>query len=184
MTPKEAKMILEAIMFMAPEPLSLTKLAEITKLKPDEINSLLKDIEVELADRGMRIEMIAGGFRMIACPEAKPYLEELSQRQKRNSLSPAALEVLAIIAYLQPITRTEVDEIRGVSSDSSLTTLLERGLIAEVGRKDAPGRPILFATTKAFLVYFGLKDLSALPNLAEFFGEKKGENTTPHTLEE
>lgn len=184
MNPKKAKMILEAILFMAPEPLSLSKLADITKLKPDEVSGFIKDIEAELADRGMRIEMIAGGFRMIACPEAKPYLEELSQRQKRNPLSPAALEVLAIIAYLQPITRTEIDEIRGVSSDSSLTTLLDRGLIAEVGRKDAPGRPILFATTKAFLIYFGLNDLSELPYLTEFFEEKKAENTTPHTLEE
>ncbi len=184
MTPKQAKMILEAILFMAPEPLSLNKLAEITKLKTEEVAGLVKDLEAELGERGMRIEMIAGGFRMIACPEAKPYLEELSQRQKRNPLSPAALEVLAIIAYLQPITRTEVDEIRGVSSESSLSTLLDRGLISEVGRKDAPGRPILFATNKAFLVYFGLKDLTELPALTEFIQDNKVENTTPPALEE
>lgn len=186
MTPNDAKMIIEALLFMAPEPLSAKKLSELIGVSIDEILGLIDDLESELRRdyRGVRLETIAGGFRMIACKEAEPYLLELSQGQKRNPLSPAALEVLAIIAYMQPITRTEIDEIRGVSSESSLSTLLDRGLIHEVGRKDAPGRPILFATTKAFLIYFGLKDLSELPPLSEFAEPLNEENTTPPTLEE
>ena len=185
MSPNEAKKILEAILFMAPEPLSAAKLAELTGLAENEVRSFLLEIEHDLVDqdRGVRVETIAGGYRFIACKEAEPYLLELSQGQKRSPLSPAALEVLAIISYLQPITRAEIDEIRGVSSESPIATLLDRGLIAEVGRKDAPGRPILFATTKAFLVYFGLKDLSELPSLPEL-KIPNGENTKPPTLEE
>lgn len=192
LSPKEAKKILEALLFMAPEPLSVKKLAELTQLTENEVAGLLKDLEQELieTDRGIRLETIAGGTRMIACKEAEPYLIELSQGQKRSPLSPAALEVLAIISYMQPITRAEIDEIRGVSSESSLSTLLDRGLINEVGRKDAPGRPILFATTKAFLVYFGLKDLAELPPLTEFtelennLDDGNQENTNPSTLVE
>ncbi|MDD4263267.1 MAG: SMC-Scp complex subunit ScpB [Firmicutes bacterium] len=186
MSPSKAKKILEAVLFMAPEPLSTGKLSELTSLTENEVSSFLKDIEQDLIDhdRGVRLETIAGGVRFVACKEAEPYLLELSQGQKRNPLSPAALEVLAIISYMQPITRTEIDEIRGVSSESSIGTLLDRGLIAEVGRKEAPGRPILFATTKAFLVYFGLKDLTELPELSEFKEPDDLENTNPPSLVE
>ncbi len=144
------------------------------------------DLEKDFLDRGVRLQKVAGGYRMVACPEAEKYLIEMSRGQKRNPLSPAALEVLAIVAYMQPITRVEIDEIRGVSSESSISTLLDRGLIMEIGRKDAPGRPILFGTTKAFLVYFGLKDLTQLPPISEFqsLEGSETENINLSSLEE
>ncbi len=184
MKPQEARNIVEAILFMAPEPLSIERIATLTGFSPEEVNGLISDLEKELANRGVRMQKVAGGYRMITCPEAEKYLIELARGQKRSPLSPAAMEVLAIVAYMQPITRVEVDEIRGVSSESALSTLLDRGLIMEIGRKEAPGRPILFGTTKAFLIYFGLKDLNDLPPLTEFKPPEMAENSEPSSLEE
>ncbi len=164
--PDEAKSIVEGLLFVSNEPLTPKVVAEILERNIVEITAVLKEIKAdcERYSRGFCLSEVAGGYLFTTRSEHAPYIEKLV-KPRLNTLSQAALETLAIIAYRQPITRSEIDEIRGVQSDSCLNTILERGLIEEAGRKEAPGRPVLFATTPDFLKYFGLKSLADLPKL-------------------
>lgn len=164
--PDEAKSIVEGLLFVSNEPLTPKTIAEILDRNIEEISAVLKEIKADCERdlRGFCLSEVAGGYLFTTRSEHAPYIEKLV-KPRLNTLSQAALETLAIIAYQQPITRSEIDEIRGVNSDSCLNTILERGLIEDVGRKEAPGRPVLFATTPDFLKYFGLKALADLPEL-------------------
>jgi len=164
--PDETKNIIEAILFVASDPLPPKMIAEIITRDEEEVLAHLKDIKAdcERERRGFYLAEVAGGFSFATRPEYADYVAKVV-KPRLSSLSQAALETLAIIAYGQPITRSEIDEIRGVKSDSAVYTLIERGLIEEAGRKDGPGRPALFATTSGFLKYLGLKTIQDLPQL-------------------
>lgn len=166
--PEEAKSIIEALLFVCSEPLTAKEIAEIAGLEEQDVLALLKEVraDCEKSMRGFCLAEIAGGFVFTTRPEHAPYIEKLV-KPRLSTLSQAALETLAIIAYQQPVTRSEIEEIRGVKCDSALNTILERGLIEEAGRKEAPGRPILYKTTDGFLKYMGLRSLADLPSLKE-----------------
>lgn len=155
---------LEAVLFMAAEPLSAQELAEILEVTPEEADTLAQQLGAEYADRGIQVTRIAGGYQVSTRPEYGHQVARLHQPE-RFRLSRAALETLAIVAYKQPVTRPEIEAIRGVNSDSPLDTLLQYELVCEAGRKDAPGRPVLYRTTESFLGKFGLDSISDLPRL-------------------
>ena len=163
--PDEAKNAIEALLFVANEPLSVKVIAEILERSPYDVEVLLKEIKAdcEKEERGFCLLEVAGGYSFVTRPEYAPYIEKLV-KPRLSTLTQAALETLAIVAYKQPITRSEIDEIRGVKSDRALNTLVERTLIQEIGRKEGPGRPIIYGTTKDFLKHFGLKNLEELPS--------------------
>jgi segregation and condensation protein B len=167
----QLKAILEAIVYVTDEPLSAQQIAAALEAPLDKIKRLLDDLVAEYAkpEHGLSIREVASGYKMATKAEhheaVRAFVKKLTPPLK---LSLAALETLAVIAYKQPITTPEIMEIRGVQGAGVLKTLLDRKLIAESGRKNVIGKPILFKTTKAFLVQFGLKDLSELPTLKEF----------------
>ena len=130
--------------------------------------------EYEEEKRGIKLISINGEFQLVTKAENSDYIQKLLRKNKRQSLSQASLESLAIIAYKQPITRVDIDEIRGVKSESALQRLLEKDLIKEVGRLEVPGRPILFGTTDEFLRQFGLKELNELPSL-DLYDDKEND---------
>lgn len=171
--PKEAKAVIESLLFVSNEPLNIEQISEITGINPGEISELIEEIArvYETDEHGFYLREVAGGFIFMTKPQFKNYIEKL-YKPHLNSLSHAALETLAIIAYKQPITRSEIELIRGVKVDKIISTLVEKKLIEELGRKETPGRPILYGTTKEFLKYFGLKDLAELPALENFITEK------------
>lgn len=164
--PEEVKSIIEALLFVSSEPLTIKEIADVVNLEDADVLALLKEIKAdcERDKRGFCLTEIAGGFVFSTRTEHAEYIEKIV-KPRLNTLSQAALETLAIIAYQQPITRSEIEEIRGVKAESSLNTLLERGLIEEAGRKDSPGRPIIYRTTTGFLKYMGLKSLQDLPEI-------------------
>lgn len=157
---------LEALLFVAKEPLSLERLAELLQLEKPDVAELLAELSERYASpaSGLALVELNDGFRLSTKPEMSAYIEAL-YKQPAHGLSSAALEVLAIVAYKQPVTRGEIEFLRGVQSDRALTTLIEKGLVKEVGRKEGPGRPLLFGTTDKFLAHFGLKSLAELPPL-------------------
>lgn len=163
---------LECLLFVAHEPLSVKRLAEILELKEAEVEELLDMLsrEYEKSGRGIQLVEVAGGYQVCTRPEFAAYVEKLYKPQAQ-ALSRAALETLAIIAYKQPITRAEVEQIRGVKVDGVINTLMEKGLLEEVGRKEGPGRPILYGTSNKFLQHFGLKSLDELPDPEDFVAE-------------
>ncbi len=161
--------ILEALLFVAEEPLPLPKLQEILgDAAPAETGAALHDLAMRLETdgRGLMVQEVAGGFRLATRPEIHPWVQRLQQVRPAR-LSRAALETLAIIAYRQPITRAEVEAIRGVAVDGVLRTLLERELVRMMGRKPDAGRPMLYGTSQQFLEHFGLRELGDLPTLRE-----------------
>ncbi|KUO50503.1 MAG: segregation and condensation protein B [Desulfitibacter sp. BRH_c19] len=162
----ENKGILESLLFVATEPLTVSRMSQITEIEEQTVSELIKEIQDEYTEphKGLMIEQVAGGYRIVTRPEYLPYIEKLYKPQV-NPLSQAALETLAIIAYKHPVTKAEIESIRGVKADSVVGTLLERGLVEEVGRKDTPGRPILYGVTNKFLEYLGLNDLDQLPQI-------------------
>ena len=164
--PDEAKNAIEALLFVSNEPLSAQTIAEILDRSPYDVEVLLKEIKAdcEKEARGFCLMEVAGGYSFVTRPEYAPYIEKLV-KPRLSTLTQAALETLAIVAYKQPITSSEIEEIRGVKCDKALNTLIERTLIQERGRKDGPGRPIVYGTTKDFLKYFGLKSLDDLPKV-------------------
>lgn len=162
------KAIAEALLFASAEPLPLRRLAALMGLDERDVRELVEELrrEMNAPGRGLMLQEAAGGYQLVTRPEVAQYVEQLAQ-PRPSGLSHAALETLAIIAYRQPVTRAEVEALRGVSIDSALGTLLERRLVREVGRKEAPGRPILYGTTREFLLYFGLTDVADLPGVSE-----------------
>lgn len=163
------KPIIESLLFVADEPLGIKQLeAMLGDVSRQQIKELLEQLmtEYETQKRGFVLQEVAGGYQFRTRPEYRQWVVKLKQSSTAK-LSRAALETLAIIAYKQPVLRTDVEHLRGVDCGGIFKTLLERELIRILGRKDLPGRPMVYGTTKRFLELFGLKDLSSLPTLEE-----------------
>ncbi len=164
------KSVIEGLIFVSgDEGIELKQLADVLGLDKKTTKDLVEEMKQEWQKqrRGVQIIEVAGTYQMTTLQEHAPYFEKLSASPTHATLSQAALETLAIIAYRQPMTKTEVEDIRGVKSDKAITTLMKKSLIKEVGRMEGIGRPILYGTTKAFLEYFGLKNVEDLPMLTD-----------------
>ena len=157
----------ESLLFVATEPMLLERLADVLEVELEEVEQALILLSDEYADRGMRIQRKGRRIQMVSAPEAADIVRRLLGLELTGKLSPAALETLAIVAYRQPVTRAEIEAVRGVNSDSVLRTLVNRGLIEELGRLDQAGRPVIFGTTFDFLQQFGINSLDQLPPLEE-----------------
>ena len=170
LTKDEYFSIIESLLFASGEPLTLKQIASIIKLSSKRTKDLLKDMAVKYRQksRGIKILNSDDRYSLVTKTENSYYVEELLGNNSRQSLSQASLETLAIIAYKQPITRIDIDEIRGVKSDRAISTLVERELIKENGRLSVPGRPIIYGTTEEFLKYFGLENINEIPGIEEF----------------
>lgn len=167
---KEMKAIVEGLLFASGEEgATIKQLAQVLDITEETALHIIEELtyEYEHTERGIRMMKSGDSYLLTTKPEHNDFYKKFLATPQASRLSQAALETLAIIAYRQPITRIEIDEIRGVKSDRPIQTLLARMLIEEVGRKDTVGRPILFGTTKDFLVYFGLTSLEELPPLPE-----------------
>lgn len=164
----ELKAILECLLFVSNNSISAKELAAVTGITEQEVEELIAELIMEYnkPSRGIQIYGVAGGYKMATKPDYAKFVEKLC-RYKPSPLSKPALETLAIIAYRQPVTRAEIEAIRGVKVDHLLSNLLERNLIQEVGRKETPGRPILYGTTTEFLEYLGLNNIDELPPLSQ-----------------
>ena len=195
----EAKRILEAILLVSEKPLLLEQAREVLgeTFQPSDIRRLLLDLtqHYALENRGIRILEVAEGFQMVTDPELAPFVMRLNRRVRSVRLTRPSLETLAIIAYRQPATRIEIEQVRGVDCGGVLETLLKVNLIRVTGRKETVGRPLLYATTREFLDHFGLKSLEDLPTLEELKGGSlpppqpvaqpaTGEGAPPETLKE
>jgi len=177
----ELRRKIEALLFVASEALSIKKIAQLCEAEEMEVTTALAEIEGEYAERGIIVRKIAGGFRFATAPSTREVVETYLLPPK-TTLSPAALESLAIVAYNEhlegmPTTKADIESVRGVSADSVVQTLLERGFIEESGRKEVPGRPILYKTTPEFLEAFGLLSLDELPKID--FGTQVPELSLP-----
>lgn len=157
---------IEAILFVATEPVTIDQLCDATGATAKQIRAGLDELRASLRDRGIALREVGGGYRLHSNPDYRDDVERYLMPPK-TYMSPASLETLAIVAYLQPVTRAEVESIRGVNVDGVMGTLEERRLIREMGRKEAVGRPILYGTTTEFLESFGLRSLDELPPLPE-----------------
>jgi segregation and condensation protein B len=172
LTPEELRAVLEALIFTAPQPVTPREIARVIgdAVEQSAWSSALDELKTDYArsGRGLQLVEVAGGFQITTRPEYNDWVRELLHPKAPTRLSVQALETLAVIAYKQPVTLPEIIELRGVKSGGVLKTLLERRLIRIVGRKEVVGRPMLYGTTKEFLIHFGLKDLSELPRIEEF----------------
>jgi len=168
------KSVLEAILFLSGEVLTVATLKDVLGLPEAELKKLLRELIAEYNDRnaGLLIVEIASGYQMVTNPAHAEWIKKFRNMHTSSRLSMPALETLAIVAYKQPIIKAEIEQIRGVNSDSAIKTLYEKRLIKIMGRKEAPGRPFLYGTTREFLQYFGLKDLTELPTLKEIIREE------------
>ena len=168
---RHVKGVIEALLFVNEKPVTLEQIKRVLEtLNVEEIKQNIQSLSAEYEQRqsGMKIVEIAGGYQMLSSPAYVGYIRDFYKTKHKEKLSKPALETLAIIAYKQPVTRTDVELIRGVNSDGVIAHLLTKELVKPVGRKDVPGRPFLYGTTRQFLEYFGLKSLEDLPSLAEF----------------
>jgi segregation and condensation protein B len=160
--------VVEALLFASDAPLEAERIREVLDLENVAAARALVDelrTRYEETNRALSISEVAGGYRMVTRPELAPWLVRLARARTRVRLSRAALEALAIVSYRQPVSRPEVDAIRGVNSEGVLESLMERRLVRIAGRKEAPGRPFLYETTREFLIAFGLRDLNDLPKV-------------------
>ncbi|MGZ0053160.1 SMC-Scp complex subunit ScpB [Brevibacillus gelatini] len=160
------KGVIEGLLFISgDEGIDARQISEIVEVPEEEVVDLIEDMKADFrrAGRGVQIVEVAKAYQLTTLPEHVPYFERLATSPGQSTLSQAALETLAIIAYKQPLTRSEIEEIRGVKCEKALNTLLSKQLIREAGRAEGIGRPILYATTKEFLEHFGLREISDLP---------------------
>jgi segregation and condensation protein B len=167
----EAKRIIEALLFTSEKPITIEQMKEVLEeVEAKDIKAALSELqsEYETLGRSFKVYEVAGGYQMVTAPEFAEYLKKFYRVKSKDKLTKPALETLAIVAYRQPITRADIEDIRGVNVDGVVKTLADRQLIRITGRKDAPGRPILYGTTKEFLDRFGLSSLNELPKLGEF----------------
>lgn len=192
---KRLKGIIEGILFAAGEPVALRELEKAMELDGNTIQEIMSELEKDYskAERGLRLVQVNNTWQMSTKPEHYDFIQRVLGQQEVSGLSKAALETLSIIAYRQPITRIDIDNLRGVSSNSSVQRLLDRGLIKEAGRMEAPGRPILYKTTPAFLKTVHLRRIEDLPSFEQFAeGEQQkidlsasmAENMEINTVEE
>ena len=183
----EKKAILEGLLFVVGEDgLTLDQIENVLDINEEESKELVTELKKDYEDksRGLRIDFLGNRFKITTKFEHKEYYQKLIENPETNFLSQAALETLAIIAYNEPITRVQVDSIRGVSSSSIIRKLVAKGFIKEMGRSDMPGRPILYETTHEFLDYFGLSTIEDLPkidDILEEVEEAEDENTDLYT---
>jgi segregation and condensation protein B len=162
------KHLLESLIFVSAEPVAETELARALALAEADVGRLLDELVRDYAPRGIRLQRHAGRVQFVSAPEAAAAIERFLRLDAASGkLSPAALETLAVVAYRQPVTRPGIEAVRGVDVSGALRTLQQRGLVAEVGRLQAVGRPMLYGTTEEFLRQFGLSSLADLPPLAE-----------------
>lgn len=159
------KSILESLLFVARKPLTPEEIEQAAQIPEGAAISALEGLIADYEEKGINIVRVAGGYLMGTNPDYAEYIHNLLHAKVQTTLTPQALETLAIIAYKQPVTRAEIERIRGVVSDGVIETLLAKKLIQELGRSSAVGRPYLYGTTTEFLRHFGLKDLSSLPPL-------------------
>ena len=160
--------VVEALLFASDTPLEAERIREVLELGDvDEARALVDELRAryDREDRALAVVEVGGGYRMVTRPQIAPWLMRLAKTRTKARLSRPALETLAIIAYRQPVSRPEVDAVRGVNSEGVLDSLLDRRLVRVAGRKEAPGRPFLYETTREFLVAFGLRDLNDLPKV-------------------
>ncbi|KYH29835.1 MULTISPECIES: SMC-Scp complex subunit ScpB [Clostridium] len=169
--------IIESILFVSGEAMNIKEIADILECDIEYTYKLLQELkkEYEKEERGILLINMNDEYTLVTKSENSSFVQKLLKTNSRQSLSRAALETLAIIVYRQPITRVEIDEIRGVKSDKAIQTLLERNLIKESGRKHVLGRPIMYGTTDEFLRYFGLQNLEQMPSLNEFIQDSEEE---------
>ena len=167
---EDLKAALEGLIFVSDDPIPIDEMLQVLRIDEERLRDALNELtlDYDAAGRGLRIEEIGGGFRVATRGEVAPYLRRLSKLRHRRRLSSAALETLAVISYRQPITTPEIQEIRGVSPDGPLKTLLERRLVRITGKKKVVGRPLLYGTTRDFLIHFGLNSLEDLPPIEDF----------------
>ncbi len=169
-TKEEAKRVIEAILFVATKPLTAAEIKRVLKgfggAKIEEIIRELRE-EYEREGRSFRVSEVAGGFEVSTESKYAPWIMKLELQKKAKQATQSALETLAILAYKQPLTRAEIEDLRGVDVSGVLSTLLERNLVKVVGRKEVPGRPFLYGTTDKFLEHFGLKSITELPDISE-----------------
>jgi segregation and condensation protein B len=164
----ELKRIVESLIFVADKPIPLGRLRELTEVSDlERLRAICDELVAEYEDRGILLDDVAGGYQFHTSPTTASYVQKLVEGRPVR-LSRAQLETLAIVAYRQPITRPEIDEIRGVDSANTLKVLLERSLIRVLGKREEPGRPWLYGTTKDFLEFFNLSEISSLPTLREY----------------
>lgn len=174
------KSAIEALLFSSEKPLSVDQLrAALDGLDTGQVRCAIERLSAEFvaANRGLRIIEIAGGFQMITAPDYAAFLKKLHKERRPEKLSKPALETLAIIAYKQPVTKFEIASLRNVNIDGVMKSLLDKDIIRIAGRKNAPGRPFVFSTTKKFLEHFGLKSLDELPKMSDFTKLPLGEAT-------
>ena len=164
---EEAKAILESILFVADEPVTTARLADALQVERSLIREAAQSLARDYSGRGLRVQYHEGHVQMVTAPELAPYVERFLGLQYSGKLSAAALETLAIIAYQQPVTRPQMEAIRGVNCQGVLRTLVALGLIEAVDRLESAGRPVIYATTFEFLQYFGLENLTELPTLED-----------------
>ncbi len=174
----QLKGILENILLASDQPVTVTHLLDTFQntVPKEELQESLEELQSDYDERNLQIIMVAGGYQLCTRGEYSEWLKKFLKLDKTSKLSQPALDTLSIIAYKQPLTRAEVDEIRGVDSGGVIKTLLEKKVITPAGRKKVPGRPVMYRTTRKFLEYFGLKDLSDLPTLDDLnLGELEGD---------
>lgn len=166
----QLKGAIEALLFVTDEPVGTIALADMLEVEPAEAERALVELREQMADenRGIQLREVAGGWRLYTHPAYHELIEHYVLSWDTRKLSQAAMETLSIVAYLQPVTRGGVASVRGVNSDSSINSLVEKGLVREAGTADAPGNPTLYATTRAFLEKFGLRSTADLPDLDQF----------------
>ena len=174
----ELKAIAETLIFVADEPISPKSIADVLKLDRDAVETAIGDLarEYEARNGGLQLREIAGGWQIATRPEHHEQIRTYLKSRPSAKLSLASLETLAVIAYKQPVTVPEILEIRGVQSPSAIKTLLDKRLIVAKGRKETVGRPMMYGTSKDFLIQFGLKDLSELPSIEDFQDLAGGES--------
>jgi len=177
------KSILEALLFINEKPIEVNELAEVLETSRKEIDAALEELSSDYQGRssGICIVKVAGGYQMCSSPDNETWVKKMYQERSKQKLSTASLETLAVIAYKQPVTRVEIEAIRGVNADGVVRKLSELGLIKIAGRKDVIGKPFLYITTRKFLEYFGINALKDLPKLEEFAAlvEKDKINVNP-----
>ena len=167
MEPREAQRIIEALLFVSGHPLPLKRIVDVLQVEAAEVRRVVQALtsEYEQAGHAFRIQEVAGGYRLATDEPLAPWIQRALQQPKPDAVSAAALETLAIITYRQPMTKADIEAIRGVDVTASLETLIERRFVRIAGRKETPGRPFLYGTTAEFLRHFGLRSLDALPSL-------------------
>ena len=169
--------VIECLLFVSKEPVSGERLAEILQVPGERIAALVGELHDRLEGRGLCLVELAGGYNLATRPEYAQFVERFLEPEPER-LSLPAVETVAIIAYRQPITRPEIDQLRGVNSSGVVNTLIEKGLVDIAGRKNAPGRPFLLKTTRYFLASFGLRDLDELPRLEELEARQLAQRLT------